>query len=273
MNRSFRIIIIISLVALFLGAGGFVMWAENAAPARAAALAALQSDSKVTVANDKWITFTPASRQPITGFIFYPGGRVDYRAYAPILRMIAERGYLVALVPVRLNLAFFDLNAAAPVIAAHPEIQYWAVGGHSLGGVAAATFAETHAEIQGVVYWAAYPSSETLKDKGLKTLSIYGTKDGLATGDKLEKNKALMPVDTIYVPIEGGNHAQFGDYGPQDGDNPATISAESQWQQAADATASLLASLSTLAVIKNCGHVPHEECPADFMSAVEMFLK
>jgi hypothetical protein len=243
MHRIFRTIIVILVAALVLGVAGFFVWAETPARAQGAALVALESDSRVTVTNDKWITFTPNGSQPTTGFIFYPGGRVDYRAYAPVLHMIAAKGYLVILVPVPLNLAYFDINAAAPVIAAHPEIQHWAVGGHSLGGVAASSFAGTHDQIQGIVYWASYPADATLKDKGLKTISIYGTNDGQA-GTLVEQGRALMPADTTYVVIEGGNHAQFGDYGPQSGDNSATISAESQWQQTADATAAFLALLS-----------------------------
>ena len=126
------------LVVAALAGIGFIVWAETPLGPEPEALAALKSDSQVTVTIDDFITFQPANVEPTIGFIFYPGGRVDYRSYAAPLHEIAAQGYLVILVPVRLNLAFFDINAAQAPIDAHPEIEYWVVGGHSLGGVASA---------------------------------------------------------------------------------------------------------------------------------------
>jgi pimeloyl-ACP methyl ester carboxylesterase len=231
------------LVGVALMGIGFVVWAESPLKPTPEALSALESDSQVTVTTGDYITFQPADLQPTTGFIFYPGGRVDYRAYAPVLRMIAEQGYFVALVPVSLNLAFFDINAAAPVLPQHPEIKHWAVSGHSLGGVAASVFAKDHLDqLDGLVFFASYPADDSLKNADIKTLSIYGTKD-MAGMEKFDETKALMPANTKYVVIEGGNHAQFGSYGFQPGDNAATISAEEQWAQITAATVEFLKGL------------------------------
>jgi len=231
------------LVGVALMGIGFVVWAESPLKPSPEALSALESDSLVTVTIGDYITFQPANLQPSTGFIFYPGGRVDYRAYAPVLRMIAEQGYFVALVPVSLNLAFFDINAAAPVLTQHPEIKHWAVSGHSLGGVAASVFAKDHLDqLDGLVFFASYPADDSLKNADIKTLSIYGTKD-MAGMEKFDETKALMPANTKYVVIEGGNHAQFGSYGFQPGDNVATISAKEQWTQITNATVEFLKEL------------------------------
>jgi hypothetical protein len=70
--------------------------------------------------------------------------------------------------------------------------------------------------------------------------SIYGTLDSVADPEKIAYSQALLPPDTVWVPIEGGNHAQFGYYGPQPGDAAATISREEQQAQAVDATVALL---------------------------------
>ncbi|HNK63960.1 MAG TPA: alpha/beta hydrolase [Anaerolineales bacterium] len=224
----------------------FVVWASDASAPTDVAISALTSDAQVTVSEENgWLVFRPTGNpQTETGFIFYPGGKVDYRAYAPALRQIAAKGFFVVVTPAPLNLAFFDVNAAARIQAAYPEIQNWFVGGHSLGGVAASSYAAGHSEIKGVIFWASYPANDALKTNGTKVISIYGTNDGLAGGGKIDESKALLPADAQFVAIEGGNHAQFGSYGPQAGDNEATISPEQQWAQAAEATAMFLESAS-----------------------------
>ena len=232
------------LIVIILGALGFVLWAETPLGPAPEALAALQSDPDVIVTTGRLITFSPANDEPNIGFIFYPGGRVDHRSYAVPLHQIAARGILVVVVPVHLNLAFFDLNAAGPVPSAYPAIEHWAAGGHSLGGVAAALFAKDHLEqLDGLILWAAYPGDDALKDSKLKVLSVYGTND-MAGMEKFDETRPLLPPDTSYVLIDGGNHGQFGDYGPQPGDNEATISRLEQQSQIVNATAEFLKSLA-----------------------------
>lgn len=228
-----------SVLALLILGTIFVFWASDAAPASQTALQAMESDALVYVSPENgWVIFFPAENpRPEAGFVFYPGGRVDYRAYAPVLKLIAGQGYFVALVPVPLNLAFFDINAPARVQAEYPEIQNWFVGGHSLGGVAASSYAATHPDIKGVVFFASYPANDTLIEMGMPALSIYGTDDGLATVDKVSDSRALLPADARFVAIEGGNHSQFGSYGLQAGDNEAAIPPDEQWTRAAAATA------------------------------------
>jgi len=243
--KIFKRVLLGLLVVAAILTLGFVLWASVAAKPTDAALRALESDKRVSVVRrDGFITFSPTGISPTTGFIFYPGGRVDYRAYAPVLRMIAERGYFVALVEVNLNLAFFEINAADDVISAHHEVAHWAVGGHSLGGVAASSYASGRPEVvSGVVFWASYPADDSLRGFGVPVLSVYGSNDGLTTGDNIEGSRALLPAGTTYVLVEGGNHAQFGSYGGQSGDNPASIPAEEQWAQVGEATAKFLETL------------------------------
>jgi pimeloyl-ACP methyl ester carboxylesterase len=245
MNNILKRVLLGLVVVSVLTGLGFILWANDAAQPTEVALQALVSDAQVTVTQqDGLITFEPSAMRTTTGFIFYPGGRVDYRAYAPVLREIAAQGYFVAVVQVNLNLAFFDINAADDVISRHPEITRWAVGGHSLGGVAGSVYASRHPEVTGgVVFWASYPADDSLKGLGVPVLSVYGSNDGLSTLDKIEESRALLPPDAIFVLIEGGNHAQFGSYGGQSGDNPASIPAEEQRAQVAEATAKFLETL------------------------------
>jgi hypothetical protein len=244
MRNFLRFLLWISILLAVL-VGGFILWGETPAKPMPEALTALQSDAQVTVTTGKWIIFAPTVSQPETGFIIYPGGRVDYRAYAPAAHQIAAQGYLVVIVHMPLNLAVTDAGAAADVITAYPAIKHWAVGGHSLGGSMAANFSHSHPDaISGLVLWASYPAgSDNLSASGLKVLSISGTLDGLSTPAKIAASVPLLPADTVWVPIEGGDHAQFGWYGPQSGDHPATISREEQQAQIVQATAEFLTQL------------------------------
>ena len=248
MRLSVKILLGILGLLVVLTAG-FVVWGETPAAPMPEALAALQSDggadAKVTVTLSPWLTFEPVGVQPTVGFIIYPGGRVDDRAYAPQAHAIAAQGYLVVIVPMPLNLAVFNINGAQAVIDAHPEIKRWAIGGHSLGGSMAASFAHAHPNaIQGLVLWASYPAgSDDFSQSTLPVISIYGTNDGLATPAKIDASHVLLPADTQWTPIQGGNHGQFGWYGLQAGDNPADITRQEQQAQIIQATSSFLASL------------------------------
>jgi dienelactone hydrolase len=206
------------------------------------ALAALETDSAVRVESDPWFAFWPQDRQPTSGVILYPGGRVDPRAYAPAARALAEEGYLAVITPMPLNLAVFDSGAAAGVVAAYPEIKTWVVGGHSLGGTMAAGYVEANTNvIDGLALWASYPADDTLAMRNKPAvLSIYATNDGLSTTEDIAASQANLPADTHWVEIAGGNHAQFGWYGEQPGDGQATISRLQQQEQIVAATAELL---------------------------------
>lgn len=221
---------------------GFVGWALLGPQPMPEALTALQSDPQVTVQQSSWIVFQPAAATPTTGLIIYPGGRVDERAYAPAAHALAAQGYLVVLVPMPLNFAIFASDRASDVIAAFPAIQRWAIGGHSLGGAMAAQLAHKHPDqIDGLVLWASYPpGGVSLADRSLRVASIFGTRDGVALPEDIEASRPLLPPDTTWVAIEGGNHAQFGWYGSQSGDLQATISHVEQQAQTVAATLAVL---------------------------------
>lgn len=246
MRKYFRWIgIALILLGLALGVYGYS--ATRPAQPMPEALAALQSDASVQVETPSWLVFRPRAMEPTTGFIFYPGGLVDPRAYAPMAHQVAARGYLVVIVPMPFNLAFFGTDHAEEVIRAFPGIKHWAIGGHSLGGVAATMFIQENPNaVQGLVLWASYPApADNLFDLNLKTVSIYGTRDGLATSDKIAASRPLLPPMTRWVAVEGGNHGQFGWYGQQSGDGAATISREQQQEQIVNATADLLSNLGS----------------------------
>jgi hypothetical protein len=210
-------------------AGAIFIWGSMPLGPAEGALEALQSGDGVTVEAGHWLVFQP-NESTATGFVFYPGARVDSVSYAPLARAIAQNGILVIITPMPLNLAVLGADRADDVIAAHPEIASWYVGGHSLGGAMAARYAYNHPEIKGLVLWAAYPSEiHDLSDRtDLRVVSIWASQDGLVTSSKIAASRLLLPDHTLWVTIEGGNHAQFGSYGTQKGDHPAAISPAEQ---------------------------------------------
>jgi hypothetical protein len=209
--------------------------------ARVALEASVERDSVLVTTRDR-LTFRPVDQRLSTGLIFYPGGRVEPGSYAPAARDIAAKGYLVVIVPMPLNLSFFAPNRASAVIASFPEVEHWVIGGHSLGGAMAARFAyQNPSAVEGLLLWASYPArGNDLSDRDILVTSVYGTRDGLAPPDEIIASRPLLPADTEWVEIAGGNHAQFGWYGPQSGDDPATISREAQQREAVAASVALL---------------------------------
>jgi hypothetical protein len=225
---------------------GFVVWAETPPEPMLEAYDALESDSAVTVSTKDWIIFQPEISNKNVGFVIYPGGRVDFRSYAPMAHRIAAEGYLVVIVRMPFNLAVFGVNIASDVIKSYSQISSWVVGGHSLGGTIAAQFAhESPSQVKGLVLWAAYPASGTdLSRDNLLVTTIHGTNDGLVSSSQIENSLKLLPVSTSRIEITGGNHAQFGWYGNQGGDNTATITREEQQNQIFNATLQLLGSVA-----------------------------
>jgi hypothetical protein len=196
------------------------------------ALSALESTDRVTITQDKWIVFTPVEETE-TGLIFYPGGLVEPTAYAPILHQIADEGVFIVITPMPLNLAILNTGAANNVIEAYPQISTWILAGHSLGGASAAIFAENNpSRIDAIALWDSYPAdSADLSDNALLAISIFGTTNKIPNTENFNDKKHLMPSDTSFIGLEGANHAQFGDYGPQKGDVVASLSLAEQHDQ------------------------------------------
>ncbi len=210
----------------------FFIWASNASGPGENARKAMTGNERVEVIHNKFIRFIPEQGSK-KGLIIYPGAKVNPQSYAEIALEAAEAGVFSAIVSMPLNLAVFSPDKAAEVIAEYPEIDEWYLAGHSLGGAMACQYVKAHPEtITGLILLAAYPASASdLSDMDVRVLSLYASEDGLSTVEKIEVAKEYLPDDTEYVLINGGNHAQFGDYGRQNGDGEAWISPFEQMQR------------------------------------------
>lgn len=235
---KFTIGIIVGVIVLVIG---LLVWINNSYKPTNEAVSALISDEKVSVTEDELIIFKPI-KETKKGFIFYPGGKVEPEAYSVLAREIAEEGYLVVIVPMTFDLAIISPNKADIAIERFPEIESWAIGGHSLGGVMAAVYAAENDVIDGVVLYAAYPQGDELKDLDIKVISLYGSNDGVADLEKIKN--ATLTRNSELIEIEGGNHAGFGSYGDQKGDNKAIITAEEQIEKAVQYTVEFLEGLN-----------------------------
>jgi hypothetical protein len=238
------------------------------------ALDAMVSDSEVTVTQipanwpgnqaynpQYYYELKPIGITPQNGFIIYPGGLVDIRAYAVVARMIAKAGFLVALVPMP-NCLGGGVGRADTVIDNNPGITTWAIGGHSFAATMVCWYVynkngtfTNNSKIKGVVLWAGIPdASQPLTDKPVKALSIWATNNPNTDEEEINASKPNLPPDTRYIAIQGGNHAQFGWYGdnetdydyvaPGGGDLPADISRQVQDELIVSYTVNFMDSLT-----------------------------
>ncbi len=142
-----------------------------------------------------------------------------------MLDQIRQTGVTCILVHMPFHMAIFDSNAADDVIEQFPSIEHWYIAGHSMGGAMASQYAANHSDqVDGLILLGSYIYGDYPDED---TLTIYGSLNQ-SVEDHIHYTENI-------VEIEGGNHAQFGNYGPQKGDLPATISAEEQQAQTVDA--------------------------------------
>ena len=198
------------------------------------AIAAFAAENEVDqYYDDGMIVFEPETAT--SGFIFYPGGKVEYTAYAPLMEACASKGILCVLVEMPFNLAVLNINAVDGVQERYPWIEDWYIGGHSLGGSMAAAYLEKNInEYEGLVLLGSYSTAD-ISQADIEVLSVYGSEDNVMNREKYENNRANLPVSFTELVIDGGCHAYFGMYGSQDGDGVPVVTNAEQIEITADA--------------------------------------
>lgn len=227
--------LIIAAIVLVALVGLFLVYVSDFYPAQQEAQDCLVQAEET----EDYILFSP--EEPKAGLIFYPGGKVEEEAYAPLMAELAEKGILGVLIRMPHRLAFLDPDAAEGIPEQFPEIRDWYIGGHSLGGAIAAAYAGKNMEqFRGLVLLASYSTAD-LSASGMKVLSIFGSEDGVLTRSRYEELKSMLPKGFTELVIRGGCHAWFGDYGSQEGDGTPTISPEEQLKQTVNAILKMIA--------------------------------
>lgn len=222
-----RILIGITIIVLALIGIGVSWMLDGYGPDNYAVDAMKSSETVNVIDTDSYIGFYPVNfekeKQP--GILFYQGAKVGAEAYSVLGSKLAEKGvpFIVAKMPVRF--AIFDANKAIKLYEELNLDSNWAIGGHSLGGsMASKVVYENPKQFSSLILLASYPAkSNALNDYQIKVLSLWASRDALVTKEKVEAHKKYLPSNTKYIEIKGGNHAQFGSYGEQKGDNKADI--------------------------------------------------
>lgn len=224
-------VIVLAIIALVVYSQIGVMAAEPGP------LAAVKADPAITISDQpEGIVMAPSSNPTHDGLVFYPGAKVDPWAYASKLSGLVDNGITVVIVKPWLNLALFDLRPVKRFTALAPDVEHWAVGGHSLGGVKACLVA---ADLGKLVLFGSYCSTD-ISTSGMPVLSLAGSEDGLSTPQKIASNRHLLPQDADLIEISGASHSSFGDYGHQPGDGTPTISDQDMIAQITDAAVPFL---------------------------------
>ena len=228
-RRGMRILIGAAAVLLVLAAALAIYLRPY--PAGTKAEQAMAPSEEITVVMEDGVLRFETTAEPAANFIFYPGGLVQPESYAVLARSLAEKGVNTYIVAMPLNLAVLDRDGAKRALPLLNPHGINIIGGHSLGGTMAAEYAKNSTiDVQGIVILASYPNSD-LGGLNIPVLSIYGSQDGVLDLERYTNSKSYMPDSFEEHVIEGGNHAQFGDYGLQKKDKGATISDDEQIQE------------------------------------------
>lgn len=224
--KSKKLIIIVSTICILviLGLSAFLIWSQDTYEAIDANQIAVE---EVRDLKDGWFLNTVENAEK--GIIFYPGAKVEPEAYAFLAQELSKQNISVAIPSVRLNLPIFDVAKADEILDQNDSTE-WYIAGHSMGGAAAAMYADQNLDrIHGLILLGAYAAgNDFLHESNLPVLSISGSEDGLSTPEKIKDNSPHLPAETTFFEIEGGNHAYFGVYGSQSGDNEAQLTVKEQ---------------------------------------------
>jgi hypothetical protein len=178
------------------------------------ALAALEPSDTVSIEDGDWLVMKPANSSATKGAIIYSGANCQIHGYAPMMRAMAEAGYLVVAPSMPFDFSIFGPNKTDDIQAAYPEIDGWVLIGHSMGGAMAGQYAHQNLDkLAGLILWDSYPPEYAdLSETDLPVTTIYrATLEGDAPQHFAEMDH-VFPPQTARVPVKGGIHMYFGSF-------------------------------------------------------------
>ncbi|MBO5842273.1 MAG: alpha/beta hydrolase, partial [Clostridia bacterium] len=104
--------LICTALAILLPLGGCALFVCDYYPADTAAIAAMAQGDGVPIRTLDGGNIAYGSADAQHALIFYPGGKVEHTAYAPLLRQLAAQDILCILLEMPFDLAVLDPNAA-----------------------------------------------------------------------------------------------------------------------------------------------------------------
>ncbi len=227
LRRGILVVGLAVMLGVSVLVGGGVLYVALGSGPDADALDAVEADDSISV--ERFEGGTVVTGGPVTaettGLVYYPGAGVNHESYVPTAaEIVGDRDIVVVIVEMPLNLAVLSPNSADAAIETVPAVDSWYVGGHSLGGAMACRYAAGNADtVEGLVLHGSYCDRD-LSQTELRTISVLGTADGVINTARERERRALLPAETTIVELDGVNHAGFGAYGDQLGDNPASRS-------------------------------------------------
>lgn len=223
--RRVLLVLFLAFLAVTVAAAAVVL---TPSPADEDMVATVRSDPAVQVLDrDGYLALLPVGTTAGTGIIFYPGARTTPEAYLASWAPIVEAtGIAVYLADMPFGFASLRDDAAEGIVAAETEVTSWWIGGHSLGGITAAHYFDTHPDFEGLLLWAAFPDDEVVLTgaAGREVLAVTGSRDGIVPTQVVRDRLADAGISADLVEIDGMEHSQFGAYRSIFGDGDPTIS-------------------------------------------------
>jgi hypothetical protein len=214
-------------VALVIAGLALLTYGSMPSAAEAGPLASVQADTGIYYSETgDAVVMTPASGATSVGLVFLAGEHIDASAYAYTLSGLVDDGITVVIARPMLSLAILEFRPLTTFTGLAPGISTWYVGGHSVGGVRACQYAKDDYTVGGLILFGSSCALD-LSHSSIPVLSIGGSRDGLSTPAGIRAAAHLLPDTTTFVEIAGADHASFGSYGRQAGDNTATTAGSS----------------------------------------------
>lgn len=219
-----------SRIVWFSLVGTFMIWNWHSYQTRNLPANTLISTTQTTVTEtDQLISFSPVAKKK-TVFLFFPGALVEPTAYAPIARHAADAGFESHIIKMPWRMSTRGYQQIKTLFSLTDTTKHYVLAGPSQGGKMAAQFAHENKNVLAglILMGTSHPRDIDLSSFTLSVVKLYATNDGLASLPEVFENKGKLPSHAQWVEIKGGNHAQFGYYGSQLGDDNATITREVQ---------------------------------------------